>query len=71
MNATPEQVRGAMRAAGITGPAMRNPFNVTFVETPRGLVALDVGTGGAPASGTGALRDEHARGGARPGAGGA
>jgi glyoxylase-like metal-dependent hydrolase (beta-lactamase superfamily II) len=57
VNATPEQVRGAMTAAGIAGPAMRNPFNVTFVETPRGLVALDVGTGGAPGSGIGVLRD--------------
>lgn len=57
MGATPDQVSGALRAAGIAGPAMRNPFNVTFVETPRGLVAIDVGTGGIGGPGTGALRD--------------
>lgn len=45
-NASPEQVAAAMRAAGISGTAMRSPYNVTFVETPRGLVAIDVGTGG-------------------------
>lgn len=54
VNASPEQVTGAMGAAGIAGPAMRNPYNVTFVETPRGLVAFDVGTGGVGAQ-TGAL----------------
>ncbi|WP_198369054.1 MBL fold metallo-hydrolase [Roseomonas rosulenta] len=57
VNATPEQVGSAMSAAGLPGPAMRNPYNVTFVETPRGLVALDVGTGGAGGPGTGALQD--------------
>ncbi len=46
VNASAEQVSAAMQAAGIAGPAMRNPFNVTFVETSRGLVAIDVGTGG-------------------------
>ncbi len=55
VNATAEQVTDAMRAAGIAGPAMRNPYNVTFVTTPRGLVALDVGTGGFPNTDTGAL----------------
>lgn len=55
VNATPEQVGAALRAAGHQGVAMRNPFNVTFVETPRGLVALDVGTGGFPNSDTGTL----------------
>lgn len=54
MNATPEQVTAALGAAGIAGPAMRNPYNVTIVETPRGLVAIDVGTGGAGGD-TGAL----------------
>jgi glyoxylase-like metal-dependent hydrolase (beta-lactamase superfamily II) len=56
VNANAEQVGGVIRAAGITGTAMRNPFNVTFVETPRGLVALDVGTGGIGGPQTGALR---------------
>jgi glyoxylase-like metal-dependent hydrolase (beta-lactamase superfamily II) len=46
VNASPEQVSSALAAARLTGPAMRNPYNVTFVETPRGLVAIDVGTGG-------------------------
>lgn len=55
VNASPEQVAAAMQAAGIAGPAMRNPYNVTFVETPRGLVAIDVGTGGFPNTDTGAL----------------
>lgn len=54
MNAPPEQVTAAMRDAGISGTAMRNPYNVTFVETPRGLVAIDVGTGGVGGD-TGAL----------------
>ncbi|HWT07523.1 MAG TPA: MBL fold metallo-hydrolase [Roseomonas sp.] len=53
-NASPEQVSSALGAAGINGTAMRNPYNVTFVETPRGLVAIDVGTGGVGAD-TGAL----------------
>lgn len=66
VNATPEQVRGAMNAAGIAGPAMRNPFNVTFVETPRGLVAIDVGTGGAGGPTTGAMRTNMAAAGLDP-----
>ncbi|MGG5808982.1 MBL fold metallo-hydrolase [Falsiroseomonas sp. CW058] len=44
-NATAEQVRGALAAAGIQGTAMPNPFNITIVRTPRGLVALDAGRG--------------------------
>lgn len=55
VNASPEQVGAAMQAAGIAGPAMRNPYNVTFVETSRGLVAIDVGTGGFPNTDTGTL----------------
>ncbi|BDG71313.1 MBL fold metallo-hydrolase [Roseomonas fluvialis] len=66
VNATPDQVRGAMSAAGLAGPAMRNPFNVTFVETPRGLVAIDVGTGGIGGPTTGALRTNMAAAGLDP-----
>ena len=44
-NATSEQVRAAMGAAGLGGPAMANPYNVTVVRTPRGLVLLDAGRG--------------------------
>jgi glyoxylase-like metal-dependent hydrolase (beta-lactamase superfamily II) len=49
MNASQAQVVAAMQAAGMQGPAMQNPFNVTLVRTPRGLIALDAGNaaGGA------------------------
>lgn len=55
VNASPQQVTAAMQAAGISGPALPNPYNVTIIRTPRGLVALDAGTGGFPNSPTGAL----------------
>lgn len=55
VNADAAQVGAAMRAAGPAGTAMRNPYNVTFVETLRGLVAFDAGTGGFPNTDTGAL----------------
>jgi glyoxylase-like metal-dependent hydrolase (beta-lactamase superfamily II) len=45
MNATPQQVAAAMQAGGMQGPALDNPFNVTVIRTPRGLVMLDVGRG--------------------------
>lgn len=54
-NADAEQVGATMRAAGIQGTAVRNPYNVTFVETSRGLVALDIGTGGTGGPETGTL----------------
>jgi glyoxylase-like metal-dependent hydrolase (beta-lactamase superfamily II) len=44
-NATPAQVAAAMQTAGMQGTALNNPFNVTVVKTPRGLVMLDVGRG--------------------------
>jgi glyoxylase-like metal-dependent hydrolase (beta-lactamase superfamily II) len=46
-NATLEQAGAALRAAGIQGNGMTNPFNVTVIRTPRGLVMLDVGRGAA------------------------
>lgn len=49
MNAEPAQVAAALRAAGQAGNALENPYNVTLVRTPAGLVALDVGTGATPA----------------------
>lgn len=49
LNATPAQVAAAMQAAGMQGTALDNPFNVTVVKTPRGLIMLDVGRG-APGS---------------------
>ena len=54
VNATPEQVRGVMTAAGMQGTALPNPFNITVVRTSAGLVALDAGRGalgGAQAGG--------------------
>ncbi|MGK7867413.1 MBL fold metallo-hydrolase [Falsiroseomonas sp. E2-1-a20] len=49
-NATPEQVTAALRAGGVAqGTALTNPYNVTFIRTPQGLVALDIGTGSSPA----------------------
>jgi glyoxylase-like metal-dependent hydrolase (beta-lactamase superfamily II) len=48
-NATPDQVTAALRASGVEGTAVYNPYNVTFIRTPRGLVALDIGTGSSPA----------------------
>jgi glyoxylase-like metal-dependent hydrolase (beta-lactamase superfamily II) len=55
VNAGREQVAAAMQAAGIAGPGMQNPFNVTAVKTSAGLVLLDAGTGGAGGPQTGAL----------------
>jgi glyoxylase-like metal-dependent hydrolase (beta-lactamase superfamily II) len=49
-NATPDQVTAALRAGGVVeGTALSNPYNVTFIRTPQGLVALDIGTGSSPA----------------------
>lgn len=55
VNASRDQVAAAMQAAGIAGTAIRNPYNVTFVEGPAGLIALDAGTGGFPNTDTGSL----------------
>ena len=54
-NASPEQVTAALQAAGMTGPGMTNPYNVTVLRTPQGLVMVDVGTGGTGGPQTGAL----------------
>jgi glyoxylase-like metal-dependent hydrolase (beta-lactamase superfamily II) len=55
VNATREQVAAAMQAAGLGGPALPNPYNVTVVRTPRGLVLLDAGLGNSAGPGTGRL----------------
>ncbi len=55
VNASRDQVAAAMQAAGIAGTAIRNPYNVTFVEGSAGLIALDAGTGGFPNTDTGSL----------------
>jgi glyoxylase-like metal-dependent hydrolase (beta-lactamase superfamily II) len=53
VNAEPAQVAEAMRAAGLTPPALQNPYNVTVLRTPRGLVMFDAGTGGMSGPETG------------------
>jgi glyoxylase-like metal-dependent hydrolase (beta-lactamase superfamily II) len=45
VNATPDQVRAALQAAGVGTVSLPNPFNITVVRTSRGLVALDAGRG--------------------------
>ena len=57
VNATREQVAGQMQAAGLQGTAMQNPYNVTLVRTPRGVVLIDTGTGGAAGPQSGRLPD--------------
>jgi glyoxylase-like metal-dependent hydrolase (beta-lactamase superfamily II) len=47
VNADQPQVAAAMQAAGIPGTAIQNPYNVTLVRTPGGLVLMDVGRGAA------------------------
>jgi glyoxylase-like metal-dependent hydrolase (beta-lactamase superfamily II) len=44
-----------MRTAGETGPGMANPYNVTVLRSPRGLVLFDAGTGGGSGPQTGTL----------------
>jgi glyoxylase-like metal-dependent hydrolase (beta-lactamase superfamily II) len=53
--ATREQILAALQAVGETGPAMQNPYNVTFVKGPRGLIIFDAGTGGISGPQTGTL----------------
>lgn len=46
LNAPSAEVEAAMRAGGLDPAAVRVPFNITFLETPAGLVMFDAGTGG-------------------------
>lgn len=62
LNATPAQVTAAMQAAGMQGTALNNPFNVTVVKTPRGLVMLDVGRGAPGPQGSRMLENMRAAG---------
>ncbi len=48
VNATPEQTIAAARTAGLQGATLTNPYNVTILETPQGLVVFDVGNGSGP-----------------------
>lgn len=50
VNATPEQVRAALAAAGNAGTTFQTPYNQTVVQTRAGIVLIDAGFGqGAPA----------------------
>ena len=53
-NAPRADVEAAMRAGGLDPAAVRVPFNITFLDTPTGLVVFDAGTGGqlTPQSGS-------------------
>ncbi|MES2713515.1 MAG: MBL fold metallo-hydrolase [Pseudomonadota bacterium] len=55
VNASPEQTVAAARAAGLQGETLSNPYNVTILETPQGLVAFDVGNGSGPNPSLGTL----------------
>lgn len=56
VNAEPAQVEAALRDGGLPTTNLPNPFTVTFVDTGRGVVAFDAGTGaGQLAPGTGLL----------------
>ncbi len=55
VNATTEQATAAARAAGVQGVTLTNPYNVTVLETPQGLVAFDVGNGSVPNPAIGTL----------------
>ena len=55
VNASAEQTVAAARAAGLQGETLTNPYNVTLLETPQGLVAFDVGNGSGPNPALGTL----------------
>lgn len=56
-NAAPAAVESALRDAFMPLDRFDIFFTVPFLETPRGLVAFDTGTGGHLGEGTGRLRD--------------
>lgn len=56
LNAEPAQVEAALRDGALPTANLPNPFTVTFIDTGRGVVAFDTGTGaGQLAPGTGLL----------------
>ena len=56
LNAEPAQVEAALRDGALPTTNLPNPFTVTFIDTARGVVAFDAGTGaGQLAPGTGLL----------------
>ncbi|MBY0330528.1 MAG: MBL fold metallo-hydrolase [Acetobacteraceae bacterium] len=55
-NATPADVEQALREAMLPTQNLPNPFTVTFIDTGRGIIAFDAGTGGGQLGGrTGTL----------------
>lgn len=66
-NAPAAEVQAALEAAALPVRGLMNPYIVTFVDTGRGLVAFDAGTGaGQMAPGTGLLPSNMAAAGLRP-----
>jgi hypothetical protein len=66
-NAPAAEVRAALEAALLPTEGLMNPYIVTFVDTGRGVVAFDAGTGGGQmAPGTGPLPRNMAAAGIRP-----
>ncbi len=56
INATSEDVAQALRDGALPTQNLPNPFTITFVDTGRGIIAFDAGTGGGQLGGrTGAL----------------
>lgn len=67
MNAPAEQVRAALEREMLPTQGLPNPYVVTFVDTGRGVVAFDAGTGaGQMAPGTGLLPRNLSAAGIRP-----
>jgi len=66
-NAAGADIQRALDDAALPAQGLLNPYVVTFVQTPRGLIAFDAGTGaGQLAPGTGALPAGMAAAGLRP-----
>jgi glyoxylase-like metal-dependent hydrolase (beta-lactamase superfamily II) len=67
VNQPSSAVQAALEAALLPTQALVNPYIVTFLETPRGVVAFDAGTGaGQLPAGTGLLPQNLAAAGIRP-----
>jgi glyoxylase-like metal-dependent hydrolase (beta-lactamase superfamily II) len=66
-NAPAAEVRSVLEGAALPVQGLMNPYIVTFVDTGRGLVAFDAGTGaGQMAPGTGLLPRNMAAAGLKP-----
>ncbi len=56
-NAAPEQVAAALRDAFLPTDHLNIPYTVPFLETPRGVIAFDTGTGGQLGATAGRMHD--------------